>query len=555
MSLFICGTCLFLSISVHGKESVVEYTPSKRIEYMLFVLIVFLVLGAALPILTFPLGLDQGIFAVIAQEINAGRQPYIDAFDIKPPAIFYLYAFSLRLFGNTTPAIRALDLLFAPLIMLLLFNLTRQLANYRAGLWAALFFGTIYFREDFWTLSQNDGLANLPMILAAFFAIQASLHTPPGSRKAMWLAALSGIFSAVTLYFKYPYVVFVAGLIGGQLYLRRKTPRRLIWREAAAFAGGGLLIGLGVLVYFASVGVLDMFIETSNTNTGYTSVYQDVELIQGGMRRAIIGLVFSWWWLIGLALLWIPFSRWEPRRPHQWVVIWLWLLAALVAVLMQTRGYRYHWLPLLAPLAILGGESIDRLLISILQRWNSRQIAPYYLRMASLLTLLLIGSITLQTWQKSFAYIRGEESRLDYYERFRFGRSFEAVDSYRVADYLEENLPEGQTVYIWAMRAEIYFLAEIVPPSRFVHILPLVGDWYPAEWREEFLTTLDTTLPFYFLVANSDVPVSENHPDSAGYLQKFDELYMWLQSHYRQETRIGNFDIWRLESTIVGMQP
>src|SRR5262245_62210941 len=66
-----------------------------------------LVLLASL--VTFQYGRDQGVFAVIAREMLEGKVLYRDAWDIKPPGIYCVYALSRALLGSSMHAIRLLE--------------------------------------------------------------------------------------------------------------------------------------------------------------------------------------------------------------------------------------------------------------------------------------------------------------------------------------------------------------------------------------------------------------------------------------------------------------
>ena len=73
--------------------------PSRQI--LLLAGIVSAVTLLALPTLTYPLGRDQGDFATIGRGILDGRIPYVDLWNPKPPAVFYVYALAMSLFGHT----------------------------------------------------------------------------------------------------------------------------------------------------------------------------------------------------------------------------------------------------------------------------------------------------------------------------------------------------------------------------------------------------------------------------------------------------------------------
>jgi len=64
-----------------------------------FIAIVVLILLISSPILTYPHGRDQGEFAVIGRGLLNGRVPYIDLWNPKPPAVFYVYAAAIAIFG------------------------------------------------------------------------------------------------------------------------------------------------------------------------------------------------------------------------------------------------------------------------------------------------------------------------------------------------------------------------------------------------------------------------------------------------------------------------
>ncbi len=148
-----------------------------RRDWLLFLGLMLVVTVLALPILTYPLGRDQGEFATIGRGLLQGKIPYVDLWNPKPPAIFYVYALAMTLYGQTTAALRALDLLLVPLLSAALYWLGFHLRGRRVALFAAVIFPAFYLTETFWTLTQNDGIAMLPMTLAVlllFLTVRAA---------------------------------------------------------------------------------------------------------------------------------------------------------------------------------------------------------------------------------------------------------------------------------------------------------------------------------------------------------------------------------------------
>jgi hypothetical protein len=86
---------------------------------------------------------------------------------------------------------------------------------------------------------------------------------------------------------------------------------------------------------------------------------------------------------------------------------------------------------------------------------------------------------------------------------------------------------------------------------RFIFQFPLVGDWYPAAWKQETVEQLWAALPPYALVLEGDfMPwVTGKDADSHTLLQDYTELNNWLMFNYERETQIGNFLVWRRKPT------
>ena len=68
-----------------------------------------------------------------------------------------------------------------------------------------------------------------------------------------------------------------------------------------------------------------------------------------------------------------------------------------------------------------------------------------------------------------------------------------------------------------------------------------------GDWRSEFIDQLKSRPPTYILVVDDVTrPWYVNHPRED--LENFSEFYAFFQACYRHETRIGQFDVYRLDS-------
>ncbi len=519
-------------------------------------LVVVILLGAA-PILTYPLGRDQGEFAAIASVILRGGVPYVDVWNPKPPAIFYTYAGLIGVFGPSAWAVRLLDLITFPVMAGALYGIGKRLSGAALGLWAALLYGVFYFTESFWTLSQNDGTAAVPMALAVW-GVLVLVDIAPDAHRPQRLALATGIgaLAALTLWFKYPYVAFVAGLIIGYLLIRRTW----LWGEVAAFTGGGLLVGLGGMGLLASAGAFNAWWESAVVTAGYTAQGYAWAVFWADMARY---WGFRWdqwgllWVLAALGLGQIGYRAIQKTRPQanplvtdarKWTIIISWLASTAIAMLIQAKGYDYHWLPMLPALTLLGASAVDQLSQFIrsserLPRWTVPLSVPLTVAIA---LLYLFG----QTWGTAMPYLTQQLPPSDYYAQFQ-GDQFTADESAAVTTYLRERVAPGDTLFVWGFRPELYYLTQTRPATRFIFQFPLVADWYPVEWQQQTVDTLWDVMPPYVVVARGDfMPwVTGHDADSNMLLQEYTELNNWLIFNYEQETEVGSFLIWRRKDT------
>jgi 4-amino-4-deoxy-L-arabinose transferase-like glycosyltransferase len=516
-----------------------------------------LLLGAA-PILTYPLGRDQGEFAIIGTSILRGAVPYVDIWNPKPPAIFYVYAGLIRAFGQEVWAIRTLDLFLLPIMTAALVDIGRRLGGLALGLWAALLWGVFYFTETFWTLSQNDGVASVVMTLAVW-SVFALLDSDRRALRLV-LAMTCGALCAAALWFKYPYVVFVVVLALTYLITRRAWD----WGEVGAFTAGGLLVGVGGMGWLATMGALSAWWESATVTAGYTAQGYDWATFRADMAN-YIGFRWRHWhvlWVLaaaGLGLLGYlhrPMTMQKPgnNRKHLvtdspgWIMIVGWLFSTAIAMLIQAKGYDYHWLPMLPALALLASCTVNQVFASI----RSSERLPRWTAFAIVIPLALIALSYLfgRTWGTALPYLTQRQPPQIYYEQF-VGGEFVASDSAELAAYLEARLPRESSLFVWGFRPELYYLTHTRPATRFIFQFPLVADWYPAAWQQETVDALWAAPPPYVVVARGDfMPwVTGRDADSNMLLQEYTELNNWLIFNYEQDATVGSFLVWRLKET------
>ncbi len=507
-----------------------------RHNALLLVGILVVVTLIALPILSYPMGRDQGGFATIGRGILDGRTIYVDLWDVKPPATFYVYAADIAVFGRSAAALRLMDLILYPLVGIALYWIGRRIAGARIGLWAALLFGVFYFTETFWTLTQSDGIVLVPMLLALICACKAA---DASRRSALWALA-SGALTASCIWFKYPFIIFSGGVVFTYVWLRIRQNAPLRRLDILLFIVGGLLVGVLGIAYMAAIGAWDALLESARISASYAG--------QGaGDLGEALGFRWQHWGLLFVITLIAVIAgiRRFNRRSLWWIVV-VWLLICTAILALQLKFFDYHWLPMLPPLVLIGAGGIEGM-FDLIGNMTGRVSKPI---LRGVIVLVLIGAMGAAIWSLTLPYLTGQEDQLAYYHHFQAGE-YVADESQAVADFLRQRVAPGDSLFIWGFRPEVYFLSQLNPAVRFIQHQPLVAAYSKPEWRQETVDILWAALPPYVLVLQGDyLPwVTGVDEDSNTLLQDYTELNNWLEYNYERDSQIGNFLIWRRIST------
>lgn len=538
------------------------------------ILVVILVVLLALPVLSYPMWRDHGMYGNIARTILAGGTPYIDMWDIKPPPIYYLYAAAIAVIGPTTAAPRALDfvgfVLAAPALYLLASRLT---GDRRVGVWAVLTYGVFYFTETYASLSQSDSLVTIPMIYAVLCARLAS--DSQGRRALLWALA-AGLVCGLIVWFKQYYLFFIAALALEHLIRRRGTWRsRGFLTEVAAFIAGSLITAGGLWLYFYSKGMWSEMLIIAQGTAAYNALGYDWNEFVSSMRNYIYFRWSHWGAMLTLAAL-LPVGGWLwqrlSRRPERQIssmksieiiningirLILLWLGSGLAFMLIQAKGFDTHWLSMLPPLAICAGSStvlwadILAARIKIVEQRSKigqRLSAPRLWQ--SIVVLLFIGIVLNSTWGRALPSILGWENQVEYFSRFREGGDVRPAQSLQLVQYLQQRVVPGDSIYIWGFRPEVAYMGGWHPATRYQAQFPLVAPWYPDSWKQNNVDILWAALPPYIVVLQNDyMPwVTGSHEDSHELLVRYTELSNWVSANYERDVVLGEFLVWKRRS-------
>lgn len=516
--------------------------------------LIVVVLGAALlaPLLTYPFGRDQGVFATVADIIAQGGVPYRDAWEMKPPGVFYLYRAGFALFGRSALSPRLLDVLWTLAAALAIFALGRRLLSPWAGAAGALLFVVRYAAgHSFWNTAQCESFASLPTALAALALIAAERR-----RSAAFSLACGALIGAAVLIKFTLGIIILLPLIAAAVAAKEPRAPRLA-RAACSLLGCAAVLGVSAALLWRAGALREMIEITLVWNARYAQLpvpFPQAQSFAYQSFRFLAGLPHLWLFPVGLlALVGTGDLALRPAAGRTRWLVPAWALLMVAAVWIQGKYYTYHWLPVLPPLALLAAQGL-RGIWAALARAASRATCR---ALAAVGIACLCAALALAYWATLRVPIRhliGQMPREEFLARFdRYGDvSLQANRA--VASFLRAHTEPDDPIFIWGFEPLIYWLADRPPASRFIYTVPLVVDWSPDAWRPELISDLTREQPRFLVVAHNDaLPwMTGRADDSAAQLRGFPELEALIARHYRRAHTIEDFDIYRREQRTGG---
>ena len=215
------------------------------IVIVVLILISAFVLIYASPALLKITDVDYAIFQYTGQQINEGKLPYVDFYDHKPPAMFYLDALVLAIAHGSRWGIWAYEFLsLSAASILCFFFLKKYFGN------LAAFLATIAFLLNL-TYFHNGGNLTEEYALPFQFGVLIFLSRWAEGKKTGLNAYLIGLFAGIASTFKQPMgaIILGAGVFMLVQLLTDKKVKRFLISAGYILAGVVTVWGAWFLLY------------------------------------------------------------------------------------------------------------------------------------------------------------------------------------------------------------------------------------------------------------------------------------------------------------------
>ena len=570
---------------------------------MLFVVV------RALPMLTYPLGRDQGTYLTMGKSLLQGSVLYRDLWDNKPPGIFYLYGLIGKLFGIRMWSAAAVDLALLLLVSWCIFRFTERYLGSAAAA-VAVVVHAVWHVEAGYIFTAQPEFVQLPLIFLAYFLIadcgslqafftgrvrcfknedvgptlgSALAGASPGptvrgsslTHKCVkpadagsllffrYLAA--GLSLGAAFWFKYNAVVFLPLLFVPFLNaeaLNSRPPRLRfsltfgqIARRAAWIVAGFVIVFVAVLGYFGLHGALRAFGEIQfqvlPRYAAMAAVRRRLPLGQWIAVRSefFLGTVTLFATLVALLIAW-----WR-RDLARTAPLFAGVALAYAATASQLSFHSYYFATCYPFFAMIWAY----LALSLweVSRASAHVFGRRRWRLAQALVWVLFANILYWPLPAEFS-----RAQLDY-ESLREWRAnpegfytshpweipFEHMGGqFQVIHYLQAQAAPSDHVFLFGGHTLICYLSGRPCVTRFVSNLGLMSLWTPSTWRQEVVNKLHEEPPSWIVVARHDAlpSITFVNLSSDEYIaERYPALASFIGERYRVAADFDAFTIYR----------
>jgi hypothetical protein len=526
------------------------------------------------------LGRDQGIFQYIAWAVLHGAKDYRDIRDVNGPLTHFVHMVFLALGGADEHRFRVLDLActgfcFA-VVGVCLPGLSREkdepapsLAERAAwGLAGLVILGAQYMHYIFWDQAQRESFFNWFMLLSV--AIQLHTQSSPSTRHARFFLGLAGALSIIPWFGKPTYALFtLAGLAA--LVLDRSFDVPLRSRLTAYLTGAslGALTQIAYLVVFADIGAF-LHIYFVDVPALYRFIWPrtplDILSLSGYAETAALALVTSIA-MIGLIV--------DGQLPVRVLGVALIPLAGLVSVVVQAKGFPYHFHPVSA------GLYLEWLVIVVWlwERYGPASTDSDHGALGRLVPVAAAGALALAVttgvqrsahlvnhWILAKGITAEQRQSHDYLVYFRTNDFF-PWEMREAALYLKEHTNPEDRVQEYGMDPYLLFLAERRSATPYIYAYDLDVDTalYGSDLPEglhpngeeterirdirdahekDFLERLVSEPPAAFVFMNRAPLMTDDEDAWSDFAEHNPASAPWVMAHYKQTAIFGDDRIW-----------
>lgn len=393
---------------------------------------------------------DEGIYQAIGISLNNGKLLYAEAFDNKPPLLYWIYSF----FNSDQFLIRFASLIAGAVSVIFFFLLSKKLFRNNKNnihIVTTFIFATLFglpFLEG--NIANAENFMLLPIISAAYLIFANIQNTKSKLIINHLLLIISGILLGIAFLLKIVAIFDLAAFIIFYFIVNFKSLEKGIKKILLIIYGFFLPI-LIVSIFFIFNGTFLEFIKAAFiANISYVSY--------GNKIGNFPLLLFIKLILLGISLLYIFIKR--KKYSTTFIFILVWFAFSMFNAFFSQRPYTHYLLVLIPSLSLLIG-------LMQFDKKNQKLIGILLL----VVIIVIFKNFNISNYKKNalyyqnfISYIKGEKTTSSY-QGF-FDRN--TPTDYEIARYIKPKLGKNDTIFVWGNNAQLYKLINVIPPVKYM---------------------------------------------------------------------------------------
>ncbi len=456
-----------------------------------------------------PLERDEGEYAYFGHLILNGIAPYKEAYNMKLPGIYYMYALIMSIFGESYRGIHIGFLFMNAGTMVLLYFSLKKFFNPTVGIFTAGFYGLM-------AMSMNVlGFAAHATHFAVFYvSLALFFFSKFEENKKILFAFLFGTMLGMAFLMKQQAVYFI--LFGGiifvafQLYDEQEKKFKFssalkIWKEVLIFSLGVFVPYIIVLLIMLATGAFDKFWFWT---VQYASKYASGIPWEAGKEELYrhLGIFWDenkWIWVAAIAgIVIIVFTKFSIKQKIFAVAF------ILFCFLATTPGFyfREHYFIVLLPgvaFPAAAGLTYSFAFIAEKAKLKFIGIALPLLVLFLIFYNTIIPPKNIDVHKQMFYYNPFDPILLckDIYGTNPF------IESVDIANYIKQNSSDTDKIAVLGSEPQIYFYANRKSATGHIYTYGLmeIHD-YNLKMQEEMISEIEKSKPLFLVFVN--VPFS-----------------------------------------------
>lgn len=436
---------------------------AKKIDYYLIALgvVIICISFIRFRLINIPLERDEGEYAYLGKLILDGITPYKEAYSMKLPGTYAMYALIMGVFGKSIYGIHLGLLLINVATVAFLFLGFRRIFNSSTGLFTACVYGVMSLS---WTVL---GFAAHATQFVAFF-VSVGIFFLAGfyESKKLLFAFLVGLMFGLSFLMKQQAVFFI--VFGGLAVILTRVPDKpvklkSILQEGAIYSCGAFLPYIITLLILKIAGAFDSFWYWTVT---YAGNYASEVSFENGRQLFAYSFIPMWgeykfFWILffaGIVLVWL--TKFSLRQKLTAI------LFAACAFLTVCPGFyfrQHYFVSFLPAIGLLGAITLEYVNSLLSHRVKTKYLAY--------LPFIVFCIVSFAAISKNADYYLKEKP--DEVSRMIYG-SNPFVESKVIARYIKENSLPSDKIAVLGSEPQILFYADRISASGYIYTYSLM---------------------------------------------------------------------------------